>query len=135
MMQAPKTLWNKIKATLMFVWRHLFTLFFSIDIIDDFLFEPYNPIIWRVCVVLGAAIAFDWLKMKFKGGTKPHSRFGEIKSHDWNRFTQGTTTGNVRNDSPYSERFIPGTTAWSVHSYSRDWDRFTPGTSAWNSRH
>jgi hypothetical protein len=75
MLKQIKTLWRKIRVSVMFIWRHLFTLFFSIDIIADYLLATYNPIFWRVCVVLVAAAAFDWLKMKFKGKVGKDSYF------------------------------------------------------------
>jgi hypothetical protein len=84
MQQQVQMYWNTAKVVLIFTWRHLFTLINSCLLVYAHA-SGGSPIFPDTLYIFIGVIAFDWIKMKFKGGN------GEFKTFDHNDpYTPGT---------------------------------------------
>lgn len=74
-MNTIRNIFQAIKATLKFLWRHCLTLSVFIVAIDAYMHN--NPVFIRVFVTILIAAFLDWVKMKIK--VTPNSdKLGEI---------------------------------------------------------
>lgn len=76
-MNTIRNIFQTIKITLKFLWRHCLTLSIFAVAVDAFMHN--NPVISRVLITLLIGAFFDWIKMKIKV-TPNTERLGEVTS-------------------------------------------------------
>lgn len=83
-MNTIRNIFQAIKTTLKFLWRHCLTLFIFAMAIDAFLHNHPSPI--RVFITILIVMLIDWAKMKIKLGPHSTSQTSDLPLHmkSWN---------------------------------------------------